>query len=82
MHMDSELVFHEAVYRANSDDVVTLRFLSNYHIERESYSEARKFLGQLCHISRRNADVWISLCICCVLAGDPQQGEFAMIEGN
>ena len=75
--------FEEVLARSNPEEgeaTVALSYLASWHLERQSYQQARKYFGQLLVRQRSDPDVWISLCICCATAGETEESEQALIE--
>lgn len=74
--------YWEGVIKLNPNNADAIAFLAVWHLERQSFQQARKFYTQLAGIRRSNADVWLCLCICCVLSDDIKSGIHALTEAR
>ena len=64
---DQLRVCYEGVVKQNSSDVEAVRYLAVWHLERQSYQQARKYFGHLATIKTEDPDVWLCLSISCAM---------------
>jgi len=79
-HQKEERCMHEERYQKNPNDENALQYLSNWHMERHSYVQARRFLGLLCILKPEDENVWFALCVSCAVAGELEEAQRAYEE--
>ena len=79
---DQERIAHEQILAADDGAVESCYYLAQWHLLRQSYLSARKYLGHLSAIKRTSPDVWYSLCFCCCAGGDLEEATAALLEAE
>jgi len=64
---DQLRVFYEGNVKQNPSDVEAVHYLAVWHLERQSFQQARKYFGHLATLKSEDPEVWLSLCISCAM---------------
>ena len=60
---DQLRVFYETNVRQNPSDMEAVHYLGIWHLERQSFQQARKYFVHLSNLKSEDPDVWLCLCI-------------------
>jgi len=80
MEEDSSREAFEARFEHNNEDLEAASYLAMWHLHRHSYPKARTYLGHIVTLRRDDYAAWQSICICCLVAGEVEEGAHAYSE--
>lgn len=64
---DQLRVFYEGNVKQNPSDIEAVHYLAVWHLERQSYQQARKYYGHLSTLKGEDPDVWLALGVSCAM---------------
>ncbi len=70
--------YHEEIVTNNPTNADSVHFLAKWHMERHNYDHSRKYFGHLATLCHNDVEIWLCLCVCCVMAGDLAESEAAL----
>lgn len=73
---------YEGIVKHNPNNADAVSYLAVWHLERQSFQQARKFYSHLSTLRKEQADVWMCLCICCALGDDFKSSVAALTEAK
>lgn len=79
---DQERIVHEQILATDDGAMESCSYLAQWHLSRQSFLSARKYLGHLSFLKRTSPDVWYSLCVCCCAGGDLEEATAALLEAE
>ena len=64
---DQLRVCYESVVKQNPSDIEAVHYLAIWHLERQSYQQARKYFAHMSTLKSEDADIWLCLSISCAM---------------
>jgi hypothetical protein len=55
-----------------------VHYLAVWHLERNSFQQARKYFGHLATLEQNEANVWLCLSVCCAMADELDESSVAL----
>lgn len=71
-------VYYEEIIKHNPSNVEAVHYLAMWHLERQSFRQARKYFGHLVTLRLDDPDVWMCLSVCCTMALELDEGITAL----
>lgn len=61
-------VCYESIVKHNPSNLEAIHYLAVWHLERQSFQQARRYFGHMATIRQDDCDVWTCLAISCAMA--------------
>ena len=61
-------VCYESIVKHNPSDLDAIHYLAIWHLERQSFQQARRYFGHMTTLRLEDCNVWICLAISCAMA--------------
>lgn len=75
-------LYYEKTLRTNPNNIQGVYYLAMWHLERQSYQQAKRFFAHLATLKSEDVDIWLSLAICCAFSEDYEDSYNALISSK